>query len=81
MLSGLRTTWEGRIWVRRRSGYPQPDQPIDVLTPEGDYMGTFPAGATRLPNTFGPEGLVAFIERDDLGVQSVVVRRLPVGVR
>ena len=81
VLSGLRTTWEGRIWVRYRSDYPQPDQPIDVFALGGDYIGTFPAGGTRLPHAFGPDGLVAFIERDDLGVQSVVVRRLPVAVR
>lgn len=30
----------------------------------------------RLPDAFGPGGLVAFIERNDLDVQTVVVKRM-----
>ena len=48
---------------------------------DGEYAGTFPAGATRMPNAFGPDGLAAFIERDEFDVATVVVRRLPEGVR
>ena len=55
--------------------------PIDVVTAEGRYVGTFPAGATKMPDAFGPGGLAAFIELDDLDVASVVVRRLPAEVR
>ena len=29
-----------------------------------------------MPDAFGPDGLVAFIERNELDVQTVVVRRL-----
>ena len=39
------------------------------------------ADATAMPSAFGPEGLVAFVERDELDVQTVVVRRLPPEVR
>lgn len=81
VLHALSTTWEGRIWVQRRGAYPDTDGPIDVLTPEGDYIGTFPAGATAMPDAFGPDGLVAFIELDELDVATVVVRRLPASVR
>jgi hypothetical protein len=35
----------------------------------------------ELPAAFGPEGLVAFIERDELDVPTVVVKRLPAVLR
>ncbi|MDE0260678.1 MAG: hypothetical protein OXR82_20110 [Gammaproteobacteria bacterium] len=77
----LQTSWEGTIWVLRRGEEPASDGPIDVLTPDGRYIGTFAAGTTAMPDAFGPDGLAAFIERDEFDVASVVVRRLPVGVR
>ena len=77
----LRTSWEGTIWVHRRGDEPASIGPIDVITPDGGYLGTFAAGATPIPSAFGPEGLVAFVERDELDVQTVVVKRLSGGVR
>jgi len=77
----LRTSWEGTIWVQRRGDEPASDGPIDLLTPDGGYIGTYVAGTTEMPDAFGPDGLAAFIERDEFDVSSVVVRRLPVGVR
>ena len=77
----LRTTWEGAIWVQRRGDEPESDGPIDILTPDGRYLGTFATGATAMPDAFGPDGLAAFIERNELDVQTVVVRRLPPPVR
>ena len=74
-------TWEGRIWVQRRGEDPNSGGAIDVLTAEGDYLGTFPAGTTALPDAFGPDGLAAFIELDEFDVATVVVRRLPAAVR
>ena len=55
--------------------------PIDVVTADGRYVGTFPAGATRMPVAFGPGGLAAFVEFDELDVPTVIVRRLPEKVR
>ena len=81
VLRALFTTWEGRIWVRRRGDEPQSDGPIDVLTAEGDYVGTFPEDATEMPDAFGPDGMAAFIELDDFDVARVVVRRLPAAIR
>ena len=81
VIHALSATWEGRIWVQRRGRYPETGGPVDVLTPEGDYLGTFPAGTTALPDAFGPGGLAAFIELDDMDVATVVVRRLPPAVR
>ena len=81
VLRALFTTWEGRIWVRRRGDEPQSDGPIDVLTAEGEYLGTFPEDATEMPDAFGPDGMAAFIELDDFDVARVVVRRLPAAIR
>lgn len=81
VLRGLATTWDGRIWVQRRGDEPDSDGPIDVLTVEGEYVGTYPTGATKMPDAFGPDGLAAFIEFDEFDVASVVVRTLPREVR
>ena len=77
----LRTSWEGTIWVRRRGVEPAGDGPIDLLTADGRYLGTLPADATPMPRAFGPDGLVAFVERDELDVPTVVVKRLPPELR
>ncbi|MXW17180.1 MAG: hypothetical protein F4123_04005 [Gemmatimonadetes bacterium] len=68
--------------MQRHAGEPHDDNgPIDVLTMDGRYVGTYPAGVAVMPAAFGPEGLVAFIETDELGVDAVVVKRLPPEVR
>ena len=81
VVRGLRTSWEGTIWVQRRSAELIRDGPIDLLTPDGRYLGSYPADATAMPSAFGPDGLVAFVEMDEFDVQTVVVRRLPPEVR
>ena len=54
---------------------------IDVVTSDGRYVGTFPAGATAMPAAFGPDGLAAFVEIDDLDTPTVIVKRLTPEVR
>lgn len=77
IVRGLRTGWDGDIWVRRHGEEPGDDVgPIDVLTMDGRYIGTYPAGAVAWPAAFGPDGLVAFIETDEMDVESVVVKRV-----
>ena len=76
VVRGLRTTWDGEIWVRRRGDEPVSDGPIDVLTPDGRYLGSYPAG-TPMPDAFGPDGLVAYIETGDLDQYTVRVSRVP----
>lgn len=67
---------DGQIWVQRRGEEPLDDDgPIDVLTVDGRYLGSYRAGA-MMPAAFGPDGLIAFIEEDELGVQTVVVKRV-----
>ena len=76
VVRGLATTWDGHIWVLRRGEEPLSDGPIDVLTADGRYLGSYPAGATVMPDAFGPGGLVAFVEKDELDVETVVVKRV-----
>jgi hypothetical protein len=79
VVRGLRVDNAGNIWVQRDGGPGSDDYPIDILTPAGEYRGTI--RGIDLPNAFGPSGLAAFIETDDLGIQRVVVRRMPDGWR
>ena len=76
VIRGLATTWDGHIWVVRRGEEHLSDGPIDVLSADGRYLGSYPAGATAIPDAFGPGGLVAFIETDELDVETVVVKRV-----
>ncbi|MDE2805820.1 MAG: hypothetical protein OXN18_11815 [Gemmatimonadota bacterium] len=81
VLHALRTTWEGNLWVQRRGKEPELDRgPIDVLTPTGRYLGTIDQ-RIRMPDEFGPDGLVVFIEKDEFDVPVIVVKRLSPGIR
>lgn len=77
VLIDVKTSWSGKIWTQRRGDEPSDPGPIDVITPEGQYMGTFATGVTEIPGAFGPDGLAAYIETDDFDVPTIVVRRLP----
>lgn len=78
----LRATWEGGLWIRRPGEEPwDTGGPIDVFGPDRQYVGTFAAGTIRIPVAFGPDGLVAYWEVDELDVPTIVVKRLPVEVR
>ena len=77
IVRNLGTGWDGEIWVQRHGQDPSRDNgPIDILTMDGGYVGTYPAGAIQMPAAFGPDGPVAFIKRDEFDVKTVVVRRL-----
>lgn len=80
VIRGLFVAWDGTIWVRRRGDEPASnDGPVDLLTPDGTYLGSFPGDDADIPDAFGPGGLAAFIETDKFGVKTVVVGRLSVG--
>ena len=82
VVRGVRATWDGALWIQRRGEEPWDDSgPIDVFGADREYVGTFPAGAPGMPATFGPDGLVAFWEMDEMDVPTIVVKRLPVEVR
>jgi len=66
----------GRLWVVRNGRDGVNSGPVDILAVDGRYVGTLPAG-TRVPDAFSPSGRAAYIEKDELGVERVVVRTLP----
>ncbi|MYJ38925.1 MAG: hypothetical protein F4068_08945 [Gemmatimonadetes bacterium] len=85
IIRNLKTGWDGEIWVQRHGEDPADRYgPVDVVDMDGRYLGTFPAGAIRLQTpvrpvglaTFGPDGLVAFIEQDEFDLRTVAVGRL-----
>ena len=43
---------------------------------DGRYLGSYRAGSIEMPDAFGPDRLIAFMEEDELGVQTVVVKRV-----
>ena len=77
VIGNLRVDWEDRIWVARTGADGgNDDGPTDIVTPDGRYIGTLAADGLRTPRAFGPDGLMAYIERDDLDVPTVRVIRL-----
>ncbi len=77
----LKTSWEGTIWIRQRGDDETEGSRIDLVSSEGRYLGTFAPDSTAMPSAFGPNGLAAFVETDDLDISYVVVKRLPDGMR
>lgn len=76
VISRFSIDWNDRIWVERAGPRPGEDGPTDVITADGQYLGTIAPDGMRIPAAFGPDGLVAYIERDELEVQRVRVARL-----
>lgn len=73
---GLRGDGAGILFVARETNpVEQPKPPIDVVTLDGSYVGTL--SGQELPAAFGPDRRAAYVETDDLGIERVVVRRLP----
>ncbi len=76
VIDDIAVDWENRIWVERTGENGQGPGPIDVMTPDGRYVGTLPIDGLRIPRAFGPNGLMAYVELDEYEVQSVRVIRL-----
>ena len=81
VVRALKAGWSSDLlWVERTGTSMTRDGlgggAVDVLSPEGRYIGTYPAGTLPLPDAFGPDGLAAFIEYDQAGILTIVVRKL-----
>ena len=77
VVRGLKATWDGGLWIQRRGEDPWDDDGrIDVFNADREYLGTLPAGDPGMPAAFGPDGLVVHLERDELGVPTLVVSRM-----
>jgi hypothetical protein len=75
VISRLAADAEGRLWVERNAGIGE-QGPIDLLDAEGNHAGTIAPGGLRTPIAFGPGGLAAWVEFDELEVPSVRVGRI-----
>ena len=85
VIAALRSTWDGALWIQRSTepGSGEPG-PIDVISPAGRYAGTLATGTEALPDmpdAFGPDGLVAFLDKDEFDVPVITVKRLPPAIR
>jgi len=76
VVADLKVDWDDRIWVTRSGADGDDDGPTDIVTPDGRYIGTLTADGLRTPDAFGPDGLLAYIETDELDVPTVRVVRL-----
>ena len=76
VIDRLRADWDGRIWVVRSDAAGGGDGPIDLITVDGGYLGSWLPGDLGLPAAFGPDGLMAYRRTDELEQQSVLVVRL-----
>ncbi len=76
VIADLAVDWEGRIWVERTGRRVGEDGPTDLITADGQYLGTITADGVRIPDAFGPGGLVAYIETDEFDLPTIVVKRL-----
>jgi hypothetical protein len=65
----------GRIWISRTPADFGPRAPVDLIRMDGTYIGTLQGQA--VPDAVSRSGRAAYIERDELGVEHVVVRNLP----
>jgi hypothetical protein len=72
---GMAVDWEGRIWIERSGSRIGDEGPLDLIGADGAYLGTLSPKEIRIPDAFGPGGLAAFIETDELDVPRIVVRR------
>lgn len=78
VIAKMAVDWSDRLWVER-AGLPGGRGPTDILTADGLYLGTIAPDGPRIPVAFGPDGLLAYIETDELGVQRLRVDRLAAG--
>ena len=73
VLANMAVDGAGRLWIQRTGRRVTEEGPVDVVTADGEYMGTV-EGIT-LPDAFGADGRVVFVESDEVGVPMVVVKR------
>lgn len=75
VITNLAVDWSDRLWVQR-SALPGETGLIDILSADGQYFGSLAPDGLRIPRAFGPGGLLAYVERDELEIQRVRVLRL-----
>ncbi|MGH7468174.1 MAG: 6-bladed beta-propeller [Longimicrobiales bacterium] len=76
LIQKMRADWQGRIWIERAPNRAGEPGLLDLLTFDGRYLGTL--AKARLPDAFGPNGLVAYIQKDEFESPVILVQRLHV---
>jgi hypothetical protein len=76
-IQGMIVTPSGKLWVERTPPVIGDAGLIDILTPDGRYLGTL--RGTSLPAAVSATGRAVYLERDADDVERVVVRQLPPG--
>ncbi len=77
VIGDLAVDLRDRLWIVRMGPAGNgPTGPTDILEADGRYLGTLPADGLRIPAAFGPGGLMAYIDSDEMGVHTVRVIRL-----
>jgi hypothetical protein len=74
VIQGLTIDPAGNLWIERSGPAAGRPGPIDVVTPQGRYLGTL-RGA-KLPAAFSAGGRAAYVETDGQGVDRVIVVRI-----
>ena len=59
-----------------RTALPNEEGAIDIVTTDARYLGTIPPGDLRIPDAFGPDGLMAYVDTHDVGYPIVRVVQL-----
>jgi hypothetical protein len=76
VINDVRADARGNLWVERSGPSPDRSGPIDLISPEGEYIGTL--AGLALPQAFSRRGRIAQVRKNALGVEEVVVQRLTV---
>lgn len=64
----------GTLWIERTGPALDRPGPVDLIDPQGRYLGTL--AGWQVPAAFSPRGRAAYVRRDELGVERVVVVRI-----
>ena len=75
VLERLYTDPSGRLWVQRSSENGEEPGVIDLLAADGAYLGSLQG--QKFPDAVSAGGRAAYVTRDSLDVQRVVVAKLP----
>ena len=65
---------KGRLWIQRTGRDVGQDGPIDIINGAGQYVGSLNG---KMPDAVSATGRAAYIEKDEMDVERVVIRRLP----
>jgi hypothetical protein len=75
VVQDLFATAAGQLWVQRAPGVWGDPSPVDLIADDGRYIGTITG--ISLPLAASRSGLAVWVEKNDVDVERLHVRRLP----